>query len=166
MKTRLFTGAVVIALFFAGCKGDTGAQGPQGNANVTGGTYAITSWSDNSGDYYTEFSDPDLTADIQDGGAVEAFISIDNGGSWTSIPETYVSTLENAFWSYTYSVGAVRVDFVWNGADDGDPNTLFSATVLVKVVCIAPADVAKMKANHIDMKDYNQVQAYIKLYSK
>jgi hypothetical protein len=74
--------AVVAAFTFIGCTGSEGPQGPagtDGNANVIASTwYTPTSWAGQSGDWYFDLSNANITKDIVESGVVLAYVSLPN----------------------------------------------------------------------------------------
>ena len=167
MKTlKVLSVVAATALMLAGCtgpKGDpgaTGPQGPQGNANVSETTYTIYSWSWSSPQYYAALTIPSLTQNIQDYGSVTAFISIDNGLTWNSIPTTTVDPSENAYWSLATQTGLAQISFEWQSKlADGDPNATWATSTLAKVVCVA-SGVMKKHPN-TNWNNYYQVESVV-----
>src|ERR1700761_2114450 len=90
------------ALVFNSCS-KTGPQGPQGNANVIGSSaFTVSSWSQTGSSYYASFSDPDITNDIVNTGAVEVYklyVSSNGSTSWTNLPDVdgVTSTVYNFY---------------------------------------------------------------------
>jgi hypothetical protein len=93
MKNILATICIVISLglVIAGCKGDTGPAGPQGNANVKVRTYSVSSsqWVNSTSttpyEYYVDLTDQDITQSIINNGAVLVYIENSSGG-WYPLP--------------------------------------------------------------------------------
>ena len=143
-------------------EGPAGPAGAQGNANVTPNTYTVASWDNNGYVYYANFSVSALTSSIQNGGAIETFLSTDGGTDWSALPFTqFISGGSNYMWTYTTSVGNVEVIWTYNGIGLGsDPNTIYGVSSCeFKVVCIAPA--AMKKYPNANWKDYKQVKVIL-----
>lgn len=76
-----------------GQAGATGPAGPQGNANVVGNgksfSVPASTWAFNStANYYSvDFSDPDITTDVVNGGIVEMFRYYSSSDSWSNLPD-------------------------------------------------------------------------------
>lgn len=145
--------AIGTVLSFTSCSkgatGDTGPAGPagaNGNANVTPAQYTVTNWNydGTSQQWYVTFNPPALTSDIANGGAVEVFLSVDGGNSWNAIPTAYIGGVVTAYWTYTYTTGALTVDFTWSNLQpNSDPTTVYATNVEFNVICIAPSVVAQ-----------------------
>jgi len=157
MKKTTYFMAIMLAVFtiVSGCKkGDTGPQGPpgvnglNGNANVTSITAIVNSsatWTWSSPMYYVDVTVPALTSDIMNTGAVEVFVNTDGTGSfWKALPYTVVTGTVNYGWQYVTLLNDVQVQFAWaNGAQSGDPNFTYGASIMIKIVCIASSGIAK-----------------------
>jgi hypothetical protein len=137
MKSILHFSLAFIILF-AGCKkGKDGTDGKDGNANVKYRTFNSPGWNDNGSYWYTDLGVPEITSDNLNSAAVQVFIG--TGTDWTAIPCAYV-TSTNYFWTFIMSTGSVRVKWTYNGIGSGSsPNSIYNATVQVKVVVIPPA---------------------------
>ena len=154
--------SIIIAIFALGflvtsCgkDGATGPEGPQGNANVYANTYVVSSWSTNSTNYYIDLYDADLTSDVQGSGAVQVFLSLNNGVDWNALPMTYVGS---PYYVMTYSteIKNVFIDWIYSGTGFGsDPNTVYGTNCLFKVVLIPPA----YKKPNVNMRNYAEVKA-------
>lgn len=97
--------AIVISVLSSCTKeGAPGTPGTNGNANVHTHTYT-GSWIKTGSEYDLTINDPDITQDIINNGSVEAFYTLDNGTSWTSIPLTIGSVTI----VYTYAVGRITI---------------------------------------------------------
>ena len=78
----LFIIAVVVSGFILTSCGKEGPQGPagnDGNANVYSKTFVVTSWDQNSSNYFSDFYIASLTSDVHDNGAVIVYFSNNNG---------------------------------------------------------------------------------------
>jgi hypothetical protein len=153
---------ITILLTFVGTsckKGDTGAPG---NANVVASTYfaGSSTWSFASSSYEATFNVPALTASVQNSGTVQVFFSSTGYSTWRAVPFTYhnpIAGSNNYFMDFTTSVGYVSLFWTYdsNMASGSEPNAVFGATCLVKVVVIPPA---AMKPQ-IDLHNYEEVKA-------
>lgn len=171
MKTfKVLTIIAAAAIMMAGCRGAEGPQGPQGpqgipgldgtNANVVEQTYAVTSWTPNTGPNYwwAQLSDSYLTSAILNYGAVDVFVSYNSGATWNNVPYSeVVATNVTGIWTVNDAVGTVQVNYTYSdGTLGSDPNAEYSATCQFKVVCIA-ASVIKRHPN-VNLNNYAQVE--------
>jgi len=150
-----------IVSIFNGCKkGKDGEPGKDGNANVKTHTFSVSPWSSNSSRWYSQVSVPELTSDNINSAAVQVYISI-TSNNWIAIPNTYVASTDY-FWGYVTAVNTVEVRWDYNGIGIGsDPNTIYGATVQVKVVVIPPA---MIKSNpNVNLNNYNEVKETFKI---
>ncbi len=78
---------VTIMLTFNSCrKGDTGPQGPTGNANVIGtNTITVSSWNASGHNWTADLLTNAITPDIVDYGSVQVFIQY--GNEWWALPD-------------------------------------------------------------------------------
>jgi hypothetical protein len=160
-KTMLTAMALVIAMTFFACKGDTGAAGPagtNGTANISNSTATISpgEWNNPSSGFYEVGLSVSAITDYNNDD-VQCYIQTSSGGGWFALPQT--SFLTNGD-DMTFDVvsGGVNILYLNSSAP--------TITLAFRAVVIPPTEVAKMKANKVDLNDYNQVNAYIKLNSK
>ena len=159
MKTRLFAGAIVIALFFAGCKGDTGAPGPQGPAgsvSISEGSITAQSgdWTQATSDiYYINYTDDAITDPTTD--IVECFVNRPFGpspNSWFALPATNFDSDGDAVnFSFTNNTITFFYDFTSAPGDE----FIFNVVVI-------PPSIAK-KYPKTNWKDYNAVNALLQM---
>jgi len=159
MKTLKFLSIIAaIAFIFTSCAKD-GATGPQGaagtngNANVTNGQVSVNSsdWSWNGSSYTCTVNSSNITSSlISSGGAVEIYISPNNGAGWVALSYTYINSSvssPNAFMSYAFDAGQVELVWTWNNqVEDGDPCTTYGTSLLVNIVAI-PASIMVQNPN-------------------
>jgi hypothetical protein len=76
-KTNFFYLTIALSsLLWMGC-GKEGPQGPEGNANVlTSQWYSPASWSGESGDWYFDVDNSEITADVVESGVILAYMSV------------------------------------------------------------------------------------------
>ncbi|HVA98118.1 MAG TPA: hypothetical protein VNG53_04420 [Bacteroidia bacterium] len=160
-KFKLLFYAASVAVFLGSCTGKNGAPGatgPQGNANVQSAAFTVTSWGYNSPSYYVTLSVPALTASINSSGAVDVYMSFDNGTTWNTVPYDYYQAGGDYLATDYYTTGVVTVNWTYNVSTStgSDPNSVFSTSTQIKVVCVAPSII---KANpNVNWKNYNEVQ--------
>jgi hypothetical protein len=174
LKT-LATGIVAGMLLLTSCgkDGATGPQGPAGTngtngvANISVQDFTINSWNQTTTGtlyYYTQLNVTALTADVNNNGAVEVFFSTTGGTYWTGLPMTeYVSGGSNYIFNFSTGTNLVEVD--WIAASGfvvgNDPNTIFGATIQLKVVVIPPS---MRKANpDVNFHNYNEIKKHFKI---
>ena len=140
----------------AGANGTNGTNGTNGNANVVAHTFTVSTWSSTSSYYYTQLAFPELNATNINSAAVEVFFGT-AANTWTALPYTYVSTINNYFMGFITSVSTVEVRWTCNSSFTigSDPNSIFSTTVQVKVVVIPPG----MKKPNVNYHSYEEIKA-------
>lgn len=160
MKTTLKTITVLTALsslLFIGCKkvekGETGAPGKDGNANVKSVTLSATSWGWNSSQYWRYATWNNVTildADVINGGAVMLYQSV-GSNNYVQLPITQNmgAYVEHDWFQYTTNTISVYIE----NSDLSDPNP---PTFSYKLVCIPKA--AKIMHPNINLKNYNEVK--------
>jgi hypothetical protein len=155
MKTTVAKIAVaaitVLTLLFSACKkGDTGPAGPAGPAgtvSVTTTTYTVSTWT-NSSIWYTDLNVPALTSSVQATGAVEVFLSVNNGTTWTALPYTYVGSTVDYFMGFATNANQVEIQWTYNGVGSGSsPNSVLGATCQFKIV-VVPSSMRKAGVNY------------------
>jgi hypothetical protein len=140
----------IVASVLISCKkGDTGPQGPDGNANVYG-SYNITL---NSGDwvsfgtyYYADITVPNISQAIVDRGVVmvyEQAIPV-----WNALPYTWGNL------SISYDFGLNIVHIFYENTDG--TQTQIPGTRTFRIVCISALN-AKAHSN-VDWKNYTEVK--------
>jgi hypothetical protein len=146
-------------LMINGCKkGADGAPGKDGSANVKARTFPVSPWQSNSSRWYTQLSVPEITSDNINSAGIQVYIGTASN-TWLAIPYTYMAST-NYFWGFVTTVNSVEVRWEYNGIGIGsDPNTIYGATVQVKVVIIPPAMI-KPNVNH---QNYAEVKSAYKL---
>jgi len=161
-KTTLTAMAIVIAMTFFACKGEQGQPGTPGTngaANVYSSSITVqqSQWTNVSGtdNYYDEITYTAIGTAGSD--LVEVYFlspdlinSSDNG--WSPLPSG----------GYYYNVynGGVELEYYGSGS------SIPASSITFNIVVIPPPALAKMKQQKIDLNDYNQVNAYMKLNSK
>lgn len=161
VKTLLLS--TILVVMFNGCAkdGETGPQGPQGNANVTSLTLIIPSsgWvhlgtSGQPSDMYEVVSSAsNITNDIVTKGTVSVFASSDNGAHWTALPFTFHGTNYSESWSFSYGLNQIVIDI-----QDSDHLTVApSGTVQFKVVATASSN--RIKNPNVNWNDYYSVKS-------
>ena len=140
-----------------GAKGDTGANGVDGNANVLGSptfTTTAANWTSNSGGVYWTASFTGATAitqSIVDNGIVSVFFL--TGTEWTPLPFTIFNQ------NMTYAFGVGTIDLVAQSTD-------FTAmanpgNVTIRYVVISASN--KMAHPKTNWNDYNEVKKVLNL---
>ena len=169
MKNILILLSVITLFASCGKDGATGPAGPQGNANVTGTNYVVTSgWTYTilnlpSLSYYSiGISDNSITSDIVTYGSVSTFISFDNT-NWQSLNWNDLQTTSySVSYEMTYSIGGVTA-FIIPG--DGNPNnSLIANPIYYKVVAIAGS--IKKKHPSTNWNNYMEVMKVINQENK
>ncbi len=146
----------ITAIFLHGCAGKDGApgaQGPEGNANVTAMSYQILSsqWAYASPNLWVDLIDPDITADIINSGAVLVYSN--SVGDVTQLPFTYYpSTSYSETMSAVHYVGNVQINIV--DSDGATPNA--PGDLIFKVVVMSSRHM--LQNPHINFHDYTSVQ--------
>ena len=78
---------------------------------------------------------PAITSTAQNSGAINVYLSTDNGTNWFALPYTFVAST-NYFMGFVTSL----VQWIYNGIGNGsNPNSVFGSTSQFKVVVIPPA---------------------------
>ena len=156
---KLTLALLMLTLVLNSCtkKGDTGPQGPQGNANVHGGSATVNfTWDAGNGYGIADMTDDDITQNIVDYGAVAVFRSNGSGG-WISLPYTDYTTTGLSFsYYFVYTLNAVRI--YYSQADLGNSAMPTSATF--KVVAIAASQ--KQANPNTNWNNYDEVMAATK----
>lgn len=158
MKKTIVLGMVALmVLMFGACKkpkdGAPGAQGPQGNANVTYGIFNVpaSSWGYTSPTYYATLLEPTITQDILDKGAILVYMG--STSQWVQLPVTfYPSSTYSELIKPIFTLGQVEVDIT--DSDLTQPATPTAKTF--KVVVIASRS---MLINpNVDFSNYESVK--------
>lgn len=141
-------------------KGDTGAPGAAGSANVTATNYSVpaANWGYSSPNFYADLGVPGLTTLAQSSGVVEVFFSNNSGINWQAIPYTYYNSPgANYLMNFSTTVGSVRIFWTYNTSisTGQDPSTFFGVVSQFKVVVIPPS---AMKPN-VNYQNYYEVKA-------
>jgi hypothetical protein len=157
-KTMLTAMAIVIAMTLFSCEGKQGATGPAGVANVYSNEITVqqSQWTNvsNTDDYYVEITDANITNGDAD--LVEVYFlssdlenSSDNG--WSPLPSG----------GYYYNVYNGGIELQYYSSGSSTPITL-----TLNIVVIPQPALAKMKQQDVNLNDFNQVNAYMKLNTK
>jgi len=150
------------------CKKDDNTEyqpkGAYGNANVTSQTYTVSSWSATSSMFYVHFNTANLTADVQNNGAVMAYLSINDGTNWNALPCNFYSSSNHYTMSFLTAIQLVEVR--WTNANGiaytgSDPNSMFGVTCKIKIVIIAQA--AWLAHPDVDLKNFEEVKSTFNL---
>ncbi len=156
-----------LVLLLAGCRGEEGPIGPEGNANVQTAIYDVPPqhWSANSdGGFTAILTVPEITSDIYNNGAVLVYMlneSDPSNKSFNMLPYTYVDTTSITYMDYDVYVGEIDIHLKWvdNGIDDTQvPGT----TESFKVVIIEGTPLSTLKTQ-VNIADYRAVSNYLKL---
>lgn len=142
--------AILVALF-TGC-----SKNKYGNTEVISNTYTV-SWTYAFPSYYTQISEPLITQDIIDNGAVMVYMSHGNGGGWIALPCTLPqdATYSSAYSFVIYDGGLS----VWK--TDTDMYTLDPGTKTFKVVILSQQGLIQHPG--LDLTDYEAVEKEINL---
>ena len=149
MKKIVFLTAILVALF-TNC-----SKNKYGNTDITSDTYVV-GWTFDDPSYKTQISEPLITQDIIDNGAVMVYMSNGNGG-WIALPCTLP---QDATYSSTYSF--VLYDgglTVWK--TDTDMLTLDPGTTTFKVVILSQHGL--IQHPDLDLTDYKAVEKELNL---
>lgn len=155
---KIMAATMLLLTTFASCKkGDTGAAGTNGNANVLDNTLVIrpSDWisSSTNWEYYVDFTDGQITQDVVDNGMVSIFFSVFNGTGWQAIPYTYYynSTTSLSFgYNYILNGGSIFINI-------SNSSAFTFGTYVFKIVAIGGS---QRKAHpNTDWNNYDQVKA-------
>ena len=156
----LVAGAVLTGCTKEGPVGPAGANGTNGNANVTNQVFTLTTsnWGSTSTNWYSNITYPNATATALLG-SVQVYYSINNGTSWTAMPCTVYGSVANYFFGVTTTVGNIYVTWLYNGAGIGsDPCTAFGVSSMqLNVVIIPPSH--RLANPHVNLNNYEEVKA-------
>ena len=164
MKSKISHLIVLVAgiALLSGCAkdgavGPQGPQGPPGNANVLSATYIVNNWTSSGNSFwYVSFNVPEITSSVNSGGAVQVFMSLDDGYTWDAVPFTQVNSPYNYYMSFITQPGLIEIDWVHEGGTLGsDPNSYYLATCRFKVVVIPPS----ARKENVDLTNYEAVKA-------
>jgi len=173
-----------------GPAGPAGPQGPAGNANVKTDVFTLgnADWLWNSQylfetgagsytEYFTRYSvrnNSNVTQDILDNGLVLIYFQpspVNNPNQWAPVPYQFDSSF-----GYTYNfvavtaVGSVTMHFFFiqtsTTATLPQLSTFNMISRKFKIVTIAGQAASLMKANHIDIKNYNAVSKVTGLWQQ
>jgi len=78
-KTILFSLLIMSAVLWTGCsqEGPAGIDGIDGNANVTASPwYTPNAWKGTTGNWYFNITNPEISQDIVEGGAILAYVNL------------------------------------------------------------------------------------------
>lgn len=154
MKTiKIFAIITIGSYILTGCKGDTGAQGPQGNpgsngvANISTDIYTISpgTWTNVNATYAYQY--PIYVQDINNSGdVIEVYwSSISANGPWLGLPDPS----EQFNYEWTTSNNNPNFWVLWQQ----NP----SLTIYVEIAIVPPA--IQVKHPHTNWKDANAVAA-------
>jgi hypothetical protein len=149
MKRIIFLSTILVALFTS-C-----SKNKYGNTDITSGTYVV-GWTFDAPSYKTQISEPLITQDIIDNGAVMVYMSNGNGG-WIALPctlpidDTYASTF-----SFVLYDGGLTV---WK--TDTDMLTLDPGTTTFKVVILSQHGLIQHPG--LDLTNYIEVEKELNL---
>jgi hypothetical protein len=163
MKKQLKSmGVLLLAIsmvILSGCKkGEDGAPGKDGSANVTAYTYSISSWDYTSPAYYKSLSIPELTSQNINTASVQVYLGT-TSNTWRAIPfSQYNSGAADYLMGFETTIGSVKVTWIYDSSlsSGSDPNTYFGTTCQFKVVIIPPAMIAANPG--VDLKNYEEVK--------
>jgi hypothetical protein len=172
MKTMLIFFAAMFVLLLSACEGPEGPTGPKGkdgkdgNANVHFNTFTVSSWNYSSTNvsWFINLSDPNITTDIVDYGAVLVYMKF-GGGDWQLLPYSIFTVTSTASYTtrYTivYDVGTATI-YVTDSdlTQPSNPNTA-RGTHYFKVVTIATF--GKYSSTNINWQNYNDVKMKLNL---
>lgn len=159
MKKITIVGIFALTLLmFGACTkskdGAPGAQGPQGNANVSASTQTTTdsSWTlINSNNWLATFNVPEITSSVFSGGTIQVFIG--DGTVWTAMPYSYGIEQYN----YSHELGLITISMT--NSDGSAPSN--PGVVQFKFVVIPPA--AMLLHPNVNLQNYNELKATYKL---
>jgi len=150
----------IISFFSCTKKGEEGAPGKDGSANVSARTFTVTTWSSNSSFWYKQLSVPEITADNINSAAIMVYWGTVSN-NWIALPYTYVSST-NYFMGFLSAVNLIEVQWTYNGLGIGNsPNSELGNPVMIKVVVIPPALIKKNP--DLDLSNYNEVRKTFKI---
>jgi hypothetical protein len=139
-----------ISFILSGCQKET-----YGNTDITSDTYVV-SWVFDDPSYKTTISEPKITQEIIDNGAVMVYKSNENGG-WIALP--YTLPIDNTYsstFSFVLYDGGVTI---WK--TDTDLLTLDPGTSTFKIVILSQHGL--IKHPNLDLTDYKEVEKALDL---
>jgi len=148
---------MIIATLGSCKKGDTGAAGVDGNANVNSVTWTINTtdwqWDGTSKLNYVTIPDPEITSDIVSTGTVSVFITANPANTnWNALPLTLWSNPSYNY-GFVYSYNQLQITFSNTNLASATPN----ATIYAKIVAISASNLRKHP--NTDWHNYEQVKA-------
>jgi len=153
----LFTFSICVILIIGCAKdGETGPQGPQGNANVVSVTKNVASndWIMSDPIYYVDLTASNISQDILNGGTIQVFMeSTTEIGVWLNLP--WVQTYSSYFstFNFNYSLGSVRV----SKYDSDNTQTSNPGVRSFKIVAIAGS--ARHANPNVDWTNYSEIES-------
>ena len=150
MKKKIYLFALLSLTLFSSCKKKT-----YGNTDTETNTYSVSwTWEDPS--YTCTISDPAITQEVVDKGAVLVYISNGNGG-WVALPCTIpIDGTYSSTYTPTHYVGGVKI---WK--TDTDLLTLDPGTSSIKLVILSQH--ALLENPNVDWTDYKEVEEAVAL---
>ena len=149
---------LVTMTIFSSCKkeGPAGPAGKDGNANVVSSTITSSSWAYTEPSWAITFTDPAITQEIINSGAVLVYIKV--GDNYTQLPLTfYLSSSYSSTIEVSTFVGGLSL--FWTDSDLVQPNNPGSQTF--KVVVIAGSGM--IQNPNVDYSNYEEVKSKFNL---
>lgn len=148
---KIFLLSAILVVLFTSC-----SKNKYGKAEIISNTYTV-SWTYAFPSYKTLISEPLITQDIIDNGAVMVYMSHGNGGGWIALPCTLPqdATYSSAYSFVIYDGGLS----VWK--TDTDMYTLDPGTKTFKVVILSQQGLIQHPG--LDLTDYETVEKELNL---
>ncbi|HXP51811.1 MAG TPA: hypothetical protein VN922_17780 [Bacteroidia bacterium] len=162
LRITLFTAA--LALFFTGCVGPEGQQGPPGPQGINGsyvvGTSSPADWQPSGSFLIASYTTSAISSNAVANGVIMVYFQTSSMGStqWAPLPDTYPlsSTVEQTF-TFNYDVNTITLQM--QNSDGSIPNA--PAAFNFKVVVI-PTAVLKQHPG-LNVKDYSMVSQLLNI---
>ncbi len=166
-KVKALLLSTIIVVMFNGCAkdGETGPQGPQGNANVSSLNlvFVSTNWvhigtAGQPDDMYQLTTAASIiTSDIVNKGSVLVYVSSDGGTHYTALPFTFYGSNYSESWTFSYSAN----ELVLNVQDSDHLTPVPNAVLDVKIITTASSN--KIKNPNVDWNNYDEVKSALNL---
>lgn len=143
-----------------GAKGETGASGVNGNANVKSTTFTVfaSDWQTATGSFpplFVNRTEPLITADIANSGAVMLYMQSTSSTQWQALPYTFPTSSSSTMYRFWHSENTLQINIY---EESGTPT---AATRTFKMVVMSSS--ARLANPNIDYTDYEQVKATFNL---
>jgi len=139
-------------------KGETGAAGTNGNANVKSALFTVfpSEWQTSGNTIYISKTSSLITADIANTGGVMLYIQSTNSTSWQALPYTFPNGSSSLMYRFWHSENYLEIDIYGeSSAPTVTSNREFKMVVF--------SSTARLANPNIDYTDYEQVKATFNL---